>query len=90
MTPSPPRIRVSRMRRLRGRIRGVVARSASLAVQQFITRNRRVGFLLSLATVLWLIALRRENVEITAWEFFKVGLITMPLALLASVIFLLS
>jgi hypothetical protein len=51
MTPSPPRIRVSRLRRLRGRIRGVVARSASLAVQQFITRNRRVGFLLSLATI---------------------------------------
>jgi arsenical pump membrane protein len=44
----------------------------------------------SLATILWLIALRRENVEISAWEFFKVGLITMPLALLASVICLLS
>jgi arsenical pump membrane protein len=44
----------------------------------------------SLATILWLIALRRENVEITAWEFFKVGLITMPLALLASLICLLS
>jgi arsenical pump membrane protein len=39
----------------------------------------------SLATILWLIALRRENVEITAWEFMKVGLIAMPLALLASV-----
>ena len=39
----------------------------------------------SLATILWLIALRRENVEITAWEFFKVGLITMPLALAASI-----
>ena len=25
----------------------------------------------SLATILWLIALRRENVEITAWEFFE-------------------
>lgn len=40
----------------------------------------------SLATILWLIALRRENVEITAWEFMRVGLIAMPLALLASVL----
>jgi arsenical pump membrane protein len=38
----------------------------------------------SLATILWLIALRREDVEITAWEFLKVGLIAMPLALMAS------
>lgn len=40
----------------------------------------------SLATILWLIALRRENVKITAWEFFKVGLVAMPLALLASLL----
>ncbi len=38
----------------------------------------------SLATILWLIALRREKVEITAWEFFKVGVVAMPLALVAS------
>lgn len=44
----------------------------------------------SLATILWLIALRRENVEITAWEFFKVGMIAMPLALIASLLFLWS
>ena len=42
----------------------------------------------SLATILWLIALRRENVEITAWEFMKVGLMTMPLALFASLLVL--
>jgi arsenical pump membrane protein len=42
----------------------------------------------SLATILWLIALRRERVEISAWEFFKVGLIAMPLALLASLLVL--
>jgi arsenical pump membrane protein len=40
----------------------------------------------SLATILWLIALRREDVKITGWQFFKVGLIVMPLALLASVL----
>jgi arsenical pump membrane protein len=42
----------------------------------------------SLATILWLIALRREKVEITGWQFFKVGLIVMPLALLASILVL--
>ena len=40
----------------------------------------------SLATILWLIALRREKVEITAWEFFKVGIVVMPLALVASIL----
>jgi arsenical pump membrane protein len=38
----------------------------------------------SLATILWLIALRRDNVEITPWEFFKIGIVAMPLALIAS------
>jgi arsenical pump membrane protein len=42
----------------------------------------------SLATILWLIALRREGVEITAWEFLKVGVIAMPVALLASLLVL--
>ncbi|MFZ0272676.1 MAG: arsenic transporter [Acidobacteriaceae bacterium] len=35
----------------------------------------------SLATILWLIALRRENAEITGWEFLKIGLVAMPVAL---------
>jgi arsenical pump membrane protein len=39
----------------------------------------------SLATILWLIALRRENTEISGWQFLKVGAIAMPLALLGSV-----
>jgi arsenical pump membrane protein len=42
----------------------------------------------SLATILWLIALRREGVEITAWEFLKAGMIAMPIALLASLLVL--
>jgi arsenical pump membrane protein len=42
----------------------------------------------SLATILWLIALRRENVEITAWEFFKIGIIAMPITLIASLLVL--
>jgi arsenical pump membrane protein len=35
----------------------------------------------SLATILWLIALRRENAEITGWEFLKIGVVAMPVAL---------
>jgi arsenical pump membrane protein len=42
----------------------------------------------SLATILWLIALRRERVEITFWEFFRVGLVVMPVALLGAILVL--
>jgi arsenical pump membrane protein len=38
----------------------------------------------SLATILWLIALRREKLEVSFASFLKVGLIAMPIALLAS------
>ena len=36
----------------------------------------------SLATILWLIALRRENLHVSAWTFLKAGLIVTPGALL--------
>jgi arsenical pump membrane protein len=35
----------------------------------------------SLATILWLIALRRDEAEITGWEFLKIGVVAMPVAL---------
>lgn len=38
----------------------------------------------SLATILWLIALRKEKLEVSFWDFFKVGVIAMPAAMLAS------
>jgi arsenical pump membrane protein len=38
----------------------------------------------SLATVLWLIALRREGERVSSWQFLKVGLVVMPPALLAA------
>ncbi len=38
----------------------------------------------SLATILWLAALRREGIEVRAWDFLKVGLVVMPPALLLS------
>jgi len=38
----------------------------------------------SLATILWLAALRREGEHVTAWEFLRVGAVAMPLALVAA------
>lgn len=38
----------------------------------------------SLATILWLTALRREGEDVTFWSFLKLGLLAMPPALLAA------
>lgn len=38
----------------------------------------------SLATILWLLALRKEKLDVSFWDFFKVGMIAMPIALLCS------
>jgi arsenical pump membrane protein len=39
----------------------------------------------SLATVLWLIALRREQIAINAWTFLGAGVVVMPAALILAV-----
>ena len=39
----------------------------------------------SLATILWLLALRKEKLDVSFWRFLKIGLIAMPVALLLSV-----
>jgi arsenical pump membrane protein len=38
----------------------------------------------SLATILWLVALRREGEHVSAWQFLRVGVLAMPLALVAA------
>jgi len=38
----------------------------------------------SLATILWLIALRREKLDVSFWDFFRIGIIAMPTALLSA------
>jgi arsenical pump membrane protein len=45
----------------------------------------------SLATILWLVALRRENITVSAWQFFKLGalVMTVPLVLAIGSLFLL-
>lgn len=39
----------------------------------------------SLATILWLIALRKEKLDVSFWDFLKVGIVVMPVAMLASI-----
>ena len=38
----------------------------------------------SLATILWLVALRREGITVSAWSFLKVGFVVMTVALLTA------
>ncbi len=38
----------------------------------------------SLATILWLMALRKEKLDVSFWRFLKVGVIAMPVALICS------
>ena len=38
----------------------------------------------SLATILWLVALRRERIEVSSWSFLKLGLLVTPPALIAA------
>jgi arsenical pump membrane protein len=44
----------------------------------------------SLATILWLTALRREGIEVTAWQFLKLGFLIMPPALVLALLALLA
>lgn len=71
---------------------GLVAASTSHAAQvpTSITNALLIGVDLgpnlsvtgSLATILWLIALRREGIDVSSWKFLKLGLIVMPPALI--------
>jgi arsenical pump membrane protein len=39
----------------------------------------------SLATILWLIAIRREGMHVSAWQFFRIGMLIMPISLLFAI-----
>ncbi len=60
---------------------GLIAHSVLIAVD--IGPNLSVTG--SLATILWLIALRREGVHVSFLSFLKVGAVAMPLALAAAI-----
>jgi arsenical pump membrane protein len=38
----------------------------------------------SLATILWLVVLRRHSIEVSAWRFLKLGMVVAPVALIAA------
>ncbi|QXI49961.1 arsenic transporter [Pseudomonas anuradhapurensis] len=40
----------------------------------------------SLATLLWLVAIRREGEHVSAWQFLRLGLLVMPPALVAALL----
>jgi arsenical pump membrane protein len=40
----------------------------------------------SLATILWLLALRQQKVSVSGWQFLKAGAVAMPVALLAALL----
>ena len=75
-----------------GLVASTVSQSADVPVQ--VTSGILIGVDLgpnlsvtgSLATILWLIALRREDVAVTAWQFLKLGIIVMPPALLLALL----
>lgn len=39
----------------------------------------------SLATILWLIAIRREGLHVSAWQFLRIGMLIMPISLLFAI-----
>ena len=75
---------------------GLIAATTSQAAQvsQHVTGAILIGVDLgpnlsvtgSLATILWLIALRREGERVAAWQFLKLGIVVMPPALLLALL----
>jgi arsenical pump membrane protein len=79
-----------------GLVAATVSQSADVPLQ--VTAGILIGVDLgpnlsvtgSLATILWLIALRREGEAVTAWQFLKLGIVVMPPALLLALSALLA
>lgn len=64
----------------------VTATQVSATIQSAITIGIDLGPNLSLtgslATILWLTAIRREGEDVSAWQFLRLGIVVMPVALL--------
>ena len=60
------------------------SRSLASAVMIGVDLGPNLSITGSLATILWLIALRKEKLNVSFWDFLKVGVIAMPVALFAS------
>ena len=62
------------------------ARALHAAVLLGIDLGPNLSVTGSLATILWLIAMRRENIEVSGWRFLRVGILVMPPALFLAVL----
>lgn len=75
-----------------GLITGATVRSISLqpmlakVVLIAIDLGPNLSITGSLATILWLISIRREGLHVSGWQFFKVGLIIMPISLVFAIV----
>src|SRR6202042_959298 len=75
-----------------GLIAATVSQSADAPLQ--VRRGLLIGVDLgpnlsvtgSLATILWLTALRREGEAVTAWQFLKLGIVVMPPTLVVALL----
>ena len=75
-----------------GLVAATVSQSADVPLQ--VTSGILIGVDLgpnlsvtgSLATILWLIALRREGEAVTAWQFLKLGIVVMPPTLVVALL----
>jgi arsenical pump membrane protein len=75
-----------------GLVAATVSQSADVPLQ--VTSATLIGVDLgpnlsvtgSLATILWLLALRRAGEAVTAWQFLKLGIIVMPPALVVALL----
>jgi arsenical pump membrane protein len=63
---------------------GAVPEAVRSAVAIAIDLGPNLSVTGSLATLLWLVALRREGEHVSAWQFLRVGAVAMPLALVAA------
>lgn len=62
--------------------RAHIAGSLRYAVLIGIDLGPNLSITGSLATILWLIAIRKEGLHVSAWSFFRAGIVVMPPALL--------
>ncbi len=63
---------------------GMVPEAVRNAVAIAIDLGPNLSVTGSLATLLWLVALRREGEHVSAWQFLRVGALAMPAALAAA------
>jgi arsenical pump membrane protein len=63
-----------------GHAKGLIASAALIGVDL----GPNLSITGSLATILWLLALRKEKLDVSFWRFLKVGAVAMPIALALS------